>query len=243
MRGIILAAGRGKRLKKLTSNKPKCLLRLSSGETLFSENVKNFKKNNIKKIAVVVGYKKKMLPSNGFKKFNNTNWNNSNILKSLLCAKAWLEKYTCLISYSDIFYNYKALEILKKSKGSVNILYHEKWEKIWKKRFKNPFCDLETFKINRNNELEEIGKKAFKKSDIEGQYIGLIKITPKGWRDISKTIKKLSKKDIKKMDMTNFLSFFIKKKKNKVNVSKYSGNWFEIDNSKDYKILRRYEKN
>ena len=64
MRGIILAAGRGKRLKKLTSNKPKCLLRLSSGETLFSENVKNFKKNNIKKIAVVVGYKKKILPSN-----------------------------------------------------------------------------------------------------------------------------------------------------------------------------------
>ena len=43
--------------------------------------------------------------------------------------------------------------------------------------------------------------------------------------------------------MTNFLSFFIKNKKNKVNVSKYSGNWFEIDNSKDYKILRRYEKN
>ena len=156
--------------------------------------------------------KKRCYWSNGFKKFNNTNWNNSNILKSLLCAKAWLEKYTCLISYSDIFYNYKALEILKNQKA-VLTFYTTRKKKIWKKRFKNPFCDLETFKINRNDELEEIGKKAFKKSDIEGQYIGLIKITPKGWRDISKTIKKLSKKDIKKMDMTNFLSFFIKNKK------------------------------
>tara|TARA_Y100000816_G_C26108198_1_gene589878 strand:- start:6367 stop:7098 length:732 start_codon:yes stop_codon:yes gene_type:complete len=243
MRGIILAAGRGRRLGKLTSNKPKCLLELNNGETLFSANVKNFKRNNIKKIGVVVGYKKNKLPTSGLKKFNNSNWKNSNILKSLLCSQSWLKKYTCLISYSDIFYDYKALKILKESKGEINILYHVNWENIWKKRFKNPLSDLETFKFNKKKELTEIGKKTIKKSEIQGQYLGLIKITPKGWQGIAKTINKLSYKELKKMDITSFFSFFIKNENNKINVSKYSGNWFEIDNSKDYKILKKNEKN
>ena len=41
MKGIILAAGRGSRLKKLTNNKPKCLVKFK-GQTLLDGIINNF---------------------------------------------------------------------------------------------------------------------------------------------------------------------------------------------------------
>ena len=44
------------------------------------------------------------------------------------------------------------------------------------------FEDAETFKIDQNNFLLEIGKKTKNLDDINGQFMGLIKFTPDGWK-------------------------------------------------------------
>ena len=41
---------------------------------------------------------------------------------------------------------------------------------------KNPLDDAETFKLDKNGFIKELGKKANDYSEIEGQYIGLFKI-------------------------------------------------------------------
>ena len=46
--------------------------------------------------------------------------------------------------------------------------------------------DLETFKVNKNGTLKEIGNKAQGYSEIQGQFMGLIKIDK---RSIQKFIK------------------------------------------------------
>ena len=63
--GLILAAGRGSRLKNLTNNKPKSFLTINK-KKLIEFIIDNFFKNFIDKIYVIIGYKKKL-----FKDFKN----------------------------------------------------------------------------------------------------------------------------------------------------------------------------
>ena len=57
MQGIILAAGRGSRLGHLTEKKPKSFNK-SGKKRNIDTIIDNYIKNNIKKINIIVGYKK-----------------------------------------------------------------------------------------------------------------------------------------------------------------------------------------
>ena len=72
-------------------------------------------------INIVVGYKKNFFDEFRFKKILNDKWKNTSIFFSLYCARKILSKNTCLVSYSDIIYKKKALEILKKTRGNIVI--------------------------------------------------------------------------------------------------------------------------
>ena len=60
MKGIILAAGRGSRLNKLTSNKPKCL-NLVAGKPMLEWQIAALKAGGLEEIIIVTGYKSNML--------------------------------------------------------------------------------------------------------------------------------------------------------------------------------------
>ena len=70
MRGIILAAGRGVRMGKLTNGKPKCLIKYK-GKRLLEHQIDCFRRSNINDIAIVTGYKREMLSRFKLKEFNN----------------------------------------------------------------------------------------------------------------------------------------------------------------------------
>ena len=105
--------------------------------------------------------------------------------------------------------------MLAKTKGDIVILNNVNWKKIWKLRFKNPLDDLENFEYSKSSNtryLKKIGGKPQSLSNIKGQFAGLFKISPKGWKIISKFIK-INKIDIIKLDITSFFSQFLKKNK------------------------------
>ena len=106
MKGIILAAGRGSRLRKLTENIPKCLVKFK-GQTLLDGIINNFLSNKIKDIYVVTGYREKKIKSSLIEKIYNSKWNKSSIFKSLMCCEKILKKFPSIVSYSDIYYKKK----------------------------------------------------------------------------------------------------------------------------------------
>jgi choline kinase len=57
---IVLAAGSSRRMGEYTRGRPKCLLQYS-GETILKRLIKQLKENNIKKIIIVVGYRKELV--------------------------------------------------------------------------------------------------------------------------------------------------------------------------------------
>ena len=60
MQAVILAAGMGKRLKNLTQNNTKCMIRVN-GETLIERTLRILDKKGLSRVVLVVGYEARNL--------------------------------------------------------------------------------------------------------------------------------------------------------------------------------------
>jgi choline kinase len=158
MKAIILAAGRGSRMKHLTEERPKCLVELH-GKALLDWQLGALREAGISEIAIVTGYKRELLANRGLTEFHNPRWAETNMVASLACAQDWLRKGTCIVSYSDIFYSVCAVKALIASESFLALTYDVNWLKLWSKRFGDPLLDAESFRLSSENTLAEIGKR------------------------------------------------------------------------------------
>ena len=232
---LILAAGRGKRMQELTLARPKCMI-LINQKPLIEYQIESFLKNNITNIAVVGGYCVEKIKSTNIKKtIINEHWANTNMVYSMLCAQQWLKEADTIISYSDIIYNANAITALSNDAADIVIPYNVNFLPLWQRRFKNPLDDLESFRVDKQGQLSNIGDSPNSLMEIQGQYMGLLKITTAGWEMISKIISKLAADLLKKMEMTKLLNLLIQKKII-IKAIPYTGFWFEIDSPYDLEI-------
>ena len=91
---------------------------------------------------------------------------------------------------------------------------------------------------NSRNQLVEIGNRTNSYKNIKGQYMGVFKIDPVSWQKIKKHLFK-NVKNLNKIDITALFQLIIKKNFCNIYVENYKKKWFEIDNVKDYKILKK----
>ena len=138
-----------------------------------------------------------------------------------------------------IIYSSHAVQKLIDSDADISIAYDPNWIELWKKRFKDPLSDAETFKI-KNGRILEIGEKTSNIDDIEGQYMGLFKITPQGWKNITSFLGMLTFDEIAKLDITDMLNRLILSGINVTGIP-ISDNWYEVDTEEDlnyYKSIK-----
>lgn len=229
MRAIILAAGRGSRLKELTDDKPKALTILNE-KPLIRWQIEALNQAGIRDIVIVTGYLGNLLEPYGAHRFYNPRWAETHMLSSLWTAKEWLLKDTCIVSYSDIVYNSQIVKDLMVTTDDVAISYDPKWLDLWKKRFTDPLDDAETFQLDSQEYLKTIGDKPKTLSEIEGQYMGLLKFNPNFWKN-----RDFPQQDWDQLSMTSFLQrniesgFHIKAVENK-------DIWAEVDSRKDLEV-------
>lgn len=233
MRAIILAAGRGNRLGTLTNDKPKCLIEVN-GRPLIEWQLSALRGAGIKDIAIVTGYMAEKIKYSNITYFKNDLWAKTNMVFSLLLARNWLENHVCIVSYSDIIYPSQTIEKIIKADGDLILPYNSAWLSLWEKRFSNPLEDAETFQINEKGILIEIGRRAKTITEIQGQYMGLFKSSPKGWEKIDRFLRE-NILDIDTIDMTSLLQNLIKKGVT-IHTLPVNDNWFEIDNTTDIEL-------
>ena len=234
---IILAAGKGSRLKSYTKKKPKSLIQLGK-ESILLQQIRIINLfDKIKKKILVVGYRSsefKKIPVN--KIVINKEYKTSNMLWSLYKVRKFLNCNT-IIAYGDIIYHKDILKKILIDKSNISLAIDKNFKSYWKKRFKNPFSDLETLKI-KNGRIAEIGKKPSSYNDIDGQYIGLIKLSAKGCSTFKNFFsfkkKYISKNELKKISFTEFLEKIIKLGY-MVKPVFFKEPWIEIDTIKDLK--------
>ena len=235
MKAIILAAGRGTRMKDLTDDRPKCLVELR-GRALLDLQLEAVLEAGVEEIAVVTGYRREMLASRGLTEFYNSRWAETNMVSSLACAEDWLKLEPCIVSYSDIFYGSYAVKSLMKSGAPLALTYDPNWLQLWKRRFGDPLLDAETFRLTSEGTLADIGNKPSSVGEVQGQYMGLLRFTPRGWAEVARIRSTLSAAECDRIHMTGTLQMLIKSKRFPVHAIPYRGKWGEIDSDADLSV-------
>lgn len=119
MQGLILAAGMGKRLKNLTADKAKCMVKVN-GVTLIERALRILDKKSLTRIIVVVGYEgdnlKEHILSLSLKTpvefIENEIYDKTNNIYSLLLTKDEMIKDDTLLLESDVIFEEKVVDAL-----------------------------------------------------------------------------------------------------------------------------------
>jgi choline kinase len=93
-------------------------------------------------------------------------------------------------------------------------------------------ADAETFRVDSAGCLLEIGGKTARIEDIEGQYMGLLKVTPQAWRAIEALLDSLPAEIGDRLDVTGLLRRLLERGL-AVHTFGTDGQWGEIDNPED----------
>lgn len=218
-------------MNKLTHNKPKCLVNLGS-KTILDWHLDAIKDIDFKEIQIVVGYKKEKIKDDNLVIVENTQWQKTNMVYSMLISNKF--EGDTIVSYSDIVFHKQHLIQLMKSKHDITILADLKWKDLWKLRMKYPLRDAEKFST-KNDKLQTIGGRTRSYDNIEAQYMGLLKFSKKGFYTLKKIYYELDKSKQLSIDMTSMLNLLLKKNI-EIHVVYVEGKWAEADSGNDVEI-------
>lgn len=226
---IILAAGRGTRMKGLTEDAPKCLTPLL-GRSLLDWQLESARKAGVKRVHIVGGYCSHKLPQD-LLDFVNPRWAETNMVASLFMADAFLRENPCIVAYSDIVYHPEHLGTLSGGDHPLAVLYDLDWERLWRLRAEDYLADAESFRT-ASGRLLDIGEKGVAASDIQGQYMGLLKFTPPAWEKIRDIYFALPAERRDKVDMTSFIRLLLSRDM-EIAAVPITGGWVEVDTESD----------
>ena len=168
MQAIILAAGMGKRLKDLTKNNTKCMVKVN-GVSLIDRMLHQIEKQHLSRIVIVVGYEGQKLidyiATLGIQTpivyINNPIYDKTNNIYSLALAKDWLCKEDTLLFESDLIFEDAVIEALVNDPRETLALVdkYESW------------MDGTCVKLSPEDDIEAfVPGKSFKFSEINSYY-------------------------------------------------------------------------
>jgi histidinol-phosphate/aromatic aminotransferase/cobyric acid decarboxylase-like protein/choline kinase len=168
MQALILAAGMGKRLKDLTADDTKCMVKVN-GVRLIERVLQQLDNINLNKIVLVVGYKAESLLafidtleiSTPIEIVENPIYDSTNNIYSLFLARSFLLEDDTLLLESDLIFEDNVLNCLVDDPypSLALVAKYESW-------MNGTVVTLDS----ENNIIDFLGKKHFKFNDISTYY-------------------------------------------------------------------------
>jgi len=253
MKAIIIAAGMGSRLGKLTKDIPKCMLKVA-GKSMLERQVEVLRNKGIDDIIVVKGYKGDKIDLPGITYVENLDWENNNILASLFYAEKYMDG-GFIFSYSDIIYDGQIVEKLLTDNTYISIVVDYDWRKRYRGRTLHPVSEAELvlFKDKRDSHALFTGKdKGSIPSLCKAEFIGLAKFATIGeiilryvyhkaldYHNAHKDIKFHQAVTFNKAYLTDILQEIIQRGYT-VNCVPITNRWIEIDTPQDLERAERW---
>ena len=245
MKAIIVAAGPGSRLRPLTDDKPKCLLDIN-GKTILRRTLDVLRENGMSKIIVVRGYKGNKIHYPDVTYYENPDFNDTNLLKSLFCAEAEMDD-DIVVSYSDIIYGSEIAAQLVENKADIGLIVDVSWAKTYEGRDQHPVAEAELVKVE-DGKVVRIGKGVIDPEDAHGEFIGLAKFSKSGVETM-KTVYHLIERErpslpfqsspsLDKAYLNDMLQELIDTG-SQIHTVDINGGWIEIDTPQDLAEARK----
>ncbi len=173
--------------------------------------------------------------------YENPNYRNNNILRSLFYAEDEMNG-DFIFSYSDILYSKEIVEKLIQSEADIALIVDVNWAQRYEGRDQHPVSEAELVKVE-NGRVEKIGKGVVGPAEAHGEFIGLAKFTKLGAEVMREAYHRVADErptapfhhaaSLEKAYMTDMLQelvdtgFLVKS----VDIG---GGWMEIDTSQDF---------
>ena len=245
MQVIILAAGQGTRLRPLTEKRPKCLVELS-GKSILEHQLDVYKKLGLDNLHIIGGYRAEMLDFPSLTQHQNADFATTNMVSTLFCAEGSISgEEDVIVSYGDIVFEDNILVDLMGCDAEVALAVDQEWFAYWSARMEDPLSDAETLIMDDKNKIVEVGKKPKGYSEIQGQYIGLIKIRADKVKEFISVRQQMSRtasydgQDYNNMYMTSFIQHLINCNWD-VHAVKIKNGWAEVDCAEDLAVATKF---
>jgi len=185
-RAILIAAGRGKRLGPHTEEVPKCMVPVGD-QPILGWVWDAFRSAGVEELVVIRGYRGDVLErfvrdlaSIGTVHFvDNPEWQTNNVLLSLACARAYLDR-PCLISYSDILFTPAVAQAAAASPADIGLVIDRAFRSIYEGRTEHPLDEGEVADLMPDGSVARVGKRALPPAEAIGEFIGLTKLSARG---------------------------------------------------------------
>ena len=232
MRALILAAGRGTRISRYLSGRPKCTVDIGGGITLIENTIRQLRGMGIKDIGIILGYNqeviREILKEHDIKFYYNPFFDVTNSIASAWFARDFItNEDDIMIMNGDVFVDDSLLEIIKEETLSPVL-----------------FCD-ETRKEEadykfyyEDNRLLKYGKE-LEGEDITAEYIGLAKIGKEFISTFKNELESMINKQQHYLWWENALYELSKEKD--IYVKDVEGRfWAEVDYMEDYERILKF---
>lgn len=174
MKAIVIAAGRGTRLRPHTDHRPKCMVEVA-GKPVLHRQIEAFRAAGIHDIVVIAGYRHRAIDARGIRVVRNRDYANHQILMSLFTAADEL----CgdvVVSYGDIVYRPEIVTTLASIATAGCLVVDEGWEKAYEGRDDHPVAQAELCRAAPSGMVREVGKHVGPDGAF-GEFIGLARFS------------------------------------------------------------------
>lgn len=196
-RAILIAAGRGQRLGPNTEDIPKCMVQVGA-RPILGWVWDAFRAAGIDELVVIRGYRGDVLEpfarslATHVHFVDNTGWRDNNVLLSLACARAYLDR-PCLVSYSDIIFTPAVAQAAVASPAEIALVIDREFRAVYQGRTAHPLDEAEVSDLMPDGSVARVGKRALPPSEAIGEFIGLAKLGARGVMAVARALDALAR--------------------------------------------------
>jgi L-glutamine-phosphate cytidylyltransferase len=180
VRPVIIAAGRGSRLRNETDEIPKTLVEVM-GRPMLEWILDAFESAGLKRkdVVFVCGYRADVIKARypDFTYVTNHDWQNNNILLSLLMAREYLGD-GFVSTYGDIVYEGAVVQKLVASTADIALGCDTAWRRRYVGRTQHPETDAEKLRADGTRVVEI--SRTIPSEQADGEFIGVMKLSKQG---------------------------------------------------------------
>jgi choline kinase len=245
MKAILIAAGRGRRLRPLTDDVPKCYAEIG-GRRILDWCLEALTRAGLDPVVFVGGYRMERVrqdyPQLHFR--HNADWEGNNILASLMHAEADMVD-GFVSSYSDILYRPDAVQRLVASPADIVLLVDTAWRPRYAPRTEHPESDGEKVRTSVDRVVEI--RRTIPPSEAPAEFTGVAKFSAAGARVLVEHYHRArrahpdagaSGSPFAKWHMINLLQTMLEAGV-EIHAVQTHGGYFEIDTTQDYELAQQ----
>lgn len=231
---IVLAATRGTGLESVTEDRPKVMLPIG-GKPLLAHLVEQFRRQGIRRITVVAGYRPEAIDLEDIRIVRNPDYMRSGELASLACARDAIGD-DVIVTYGDLLIRRHVLRDLMEARGDLVAVVDSELPPEGSRDYRDlAYCSRDDhLLLGEEAELERVSYRPDSlRGRPSGRWIGMLRARGRGCEWLLEALDMLrSRRDFPQLGMSDLMNALIGAG-HTIKVVYIHGHWLDVNAAED----------